>query len=636
MSDSPPPNPSNSSTPSEGGVTLQGRDITIGGDPIGRDKIINNTINIFTGPHDLLERRNRRRMLEKVWNDRVKDELEQSLYNATLIELRMEYKPKATPSTQPLPLGTKIAEIFDRANSELLILGEPGSGKTTMLLQLTRELIARAERDEMQPVPVVFKLSSWAEKRPPLTKWLAEELGFYFRVRKEIATKWVKDNYVLPLLDGLDEVKLEHRAACVEAINHFRQEYGLMPMVVCSRSADYEALNNQLRLRGVIVLRPLTREQIDSYLDHIGEQLASLRVLLRDDATLQELAESPLMLSIMARTYEETPITSLPKLKTIEARRKYLFDTYIQQMFKHRSSNERYAPPQVIHWLSWLAQKMIEHDQTTFYLERMQLSLVPNESVRRRYKMMTGLIGGLIVGLAFGLTLGLVYGSVFNPVFGLAWAVVSGLIGFMGGLVYGVVGRSKEEIKTVETLRWSWFDAISVIIIGLIIGLIVGIIFGPSWGLATGLVIGVIYGPIFGLNVGKEIETKTIPNQGIWRSAQNAMLVGLVNGLVSGLVAGPIIGPFFESASKLITTPVVELTVGLTVGLLSASRLGGFAFIQHMVLRFMLYRRRAIPWDYVHFLDYCVERIFLHKVGGGYIFAHRLLMEYFAGLEGEV
>jgi len=27
------------------------------------------------------------------------------------------------------------------------------------------------------------------------------------------------------------------------------------------------------------------------------------------------------------------------------------------------------------------------------------------------------------------------------------------------------------------------------------------------------------------------------------------------------------------------------------------------------------------------------ERIFLRKVGGGYIFVHRLLMEHFAGME---
>ena len=32
----------------------------------------------------------------------------------------------------------------------------------------------------------------------------------------------------------------------------------------------------------------------------------------------------------------------------------------------------------------------------------------------------------------------------------------------------------------------------------------------------------------------------------------------------------------------------------------------------------------------VPFLDHCVDLIFLRRVGGGYIFIHRLLMEPFA------
>jgi len=37
----------------------------------------------------------------------------------------------------------------------------------------------------------------------------------------------------------------------------------------------------------------------------------------------------------------------------------------------------------------------------------------------------------------------------------------------------------------------------------------------------------------------------------------------------------------------------------------------------------------------MRFLDYCVDRIFLRRVGGGYIFIHRLLQEHFAVLTPE-
>jgi hypothetical protein len=42
-----------------------------------------------------------------------------------------------------------------------------------------------------------------------------------------------------------------------------------------------------------------------------------------------------------------------------------------------------------------------------------------------------------------------------------------------------------------------------------------------------------------------------------------------------------------------------------------------------------------MPWNYARFLDYAVDRIFLQKVGGGYIFIHRLLMEHFAAMQFE-
>jgi hypothetical protein len=60
---------------------------------------------------------------------------------------------------------------------------------------------------------------------------------------------------------------------------------------------------------------------------------------------------------------------------------------------------------------------------------------------------------------------------------------------------------------------------------------------------------------------------------------------------------------------------------------------GGSAYLQHYVLRFLLWRNDYAPWNYIRFLDYAAERVFLRKVGGGYIFTHRLLMEYFATLE---
>jgi hypothetical protein len=127
----------------------------------------------------------------------------------------------------------------------------------------------------------------------------------------------------------------------------------------------------------------------------------------------------------------------------------------------------------------------------------------------------------------------------------------------------------------------------------------------------------------------KNASAIALPNQGIRRSAHNAIIIGggvgvgigLLFGLVGGITQGPTIGL------------MVGFTVLLGIGLPFGLGFGGFSFIQHVTLRLILYRARQIPWNYVHFLDYCAERIFLRKVGGGYIFIHRMLMEYFASLD---
>ena len=127
-------------------------------------------------------------------------------------------------------------------------------------------------------------------------------------------------------------------------------------------------------------------------------------------------------------------------------------------------------------------------------------------------------------------------------------------------------------------------------------------------------------------NLDKQVDIQ--PNQGIQRSCKNALLASLLLGTLFGLATGLsfYITRGFDSAWR----------GGLWYAFLGALGgglvFGGYTGLQHLVLRLVLYREGVIPRDYVRFLNYATERIFLRRVGAGYVFIHRLLLEHLAKL----
>ena len=679
----------------------------------------------------------RQAMLNRVRDFWVKGVLESSLHEEARIELGLEERRDAvaerpwdvilrTPDRPDckLPPGTKISDVFERVGRSLLILGEPGAGKTTTLLELAREMIDRAGEDPSEKIPVVFNLSSWTDPKQPIADWLIEELRAKYNIPKKIAAPWVENDSLLLLLDGFDEVAPERREACIEAINVFLEEH-FVPLVVCCRKEEYEALDSKLKLQSAILLQPLTPEQIDGYLERLSPEMAPLRDALKDDQELQEFARTPLILSIMTLAYRGMPIEELQSLGSIEDRRRHLFKTYVDQMFKRttRIDPELYPKEKTIRWLSRLARKMSESSQTVFLIERMQPSWLETESQKWLYLIVVVLVIGLVFSLYFGLT-GFFW-------IGESYYVLAG--GLLGGMVGFVIGTG-DKIKPAEILKWSWKEGLRGLILGLIFGLlcwstiamtnamiggllswmICGIILsliswcmfvrqqviggimsemlretivevmnelsdfenkyglnksnknniyllfipicGLIWGLmmwlifrmvgglmlgpAAGLFIAPMVGMLFGLTSGlsnTDLEMKIAPNQGIKQSAKNALKIGLISLLMGGLFFGLTFGLIFWQIYGQMDGLMGGLFFGLIGGLLAGQigwlLCGGNAIIQHFALRFVLHRKNLLPWNLVPSLDYATERIFLRKVGGGYVFVHWMLMEYFASLE---
>src|SRR5207248_1685059 len=130
-----------------------------------------------------------------------------------------------------------VEEAFAQCHHRLLILGDPGAGKTTSLLRLAEQTLDTAEKDDGAPVPLVVNLSgyrprtveasglrfgSWFRKQPvtqeepavaerDVERWLAEQMAQSYQVRKDVARRWLEEGRIAVFLDGLDEVDDDFR-----------------------------------------------------------------------------------------------------------------------------------------------------------------------------------------------------------------------------------------------------------------------------------------------------------------------------------------------------------------------------------------------------------------------------------------
>lgn len=496
-------------------------------------------------------------LLEKVKKYYTNDFLRNSIYTGgSLLNLSKETRNDAVvhslgkPIFNPLPPDKKIGDIFSEGvDHALLILGEPGSGKTTTLLELARDLVAKAELDKSshQPIPIILNLSQWAinftekdNKQQIFKDWLVKRICVDYGnfPKDDIRIGLEKKQFIL-LLDALDEIKPEYQESCIEAINEF--EFGITGIVVCCRDEVY--FNQPARLRfnkSAVYLQSLTFEQIDNYLSVAGSDLEALHIVIKNNEELHKLAQSPLMLDVMCRTYSgasrELILSQIDA--TMEKLPNHIFNTYIQRMFMLKAQeNKPYPDEQTKSWLAWLAQQMARHNQNIFLLEQIQPSWLLARRWRLNYIFCSRLIGGILVGMSMSLIMG-------------TWS--DGLIfGFAGGLTVALVDVIRFEFlnKSVghrnrPNLGWLLNLGSNVLIVWLIVDLVDSLIsklfltdtrvlnLSLAWSLAFGF--------IFGIRGSWRSLTNDIQIvEGLNWSIRRALIGGLYGVLIGAITTGP-------------------------------------------------------------------------------------------------
>lgn len=358
----------------------------------------------------------RKNLLTQIKTTWIKNVLKDSLHNRVFIELGWKHELDLVKDTfcklntvsikQNFTEGKNVIDIFKEIEVErtLLILGEPGHGKTITLLKLAEILVSNIKDNISQEIPVVLNLSSWQNKRQNINiiNWLIQELNKRYKIKKYLAKKWIQEENLIFLLDGLDEVKAEYRETCVEAINRFRDEHGVTKIVICSRINDYKNFSSRLEVEAAICIKPLSFEQINWYFDKAGDQLDGLKFLLKNNPSLYKLSKSPLMLNIMILAYRGLTIDEIAqaqrKIKVVnleEKCKKNLFDAYIRRMlegirlksYSKLSFEQLYPSKKSFSWLTWLASIMMKESQKIFYIEEIQPSYLSNIYQKNLYRL---------------------------------------------------------------------------------------------------------------------------------------------------------------------------------------------------------------------------------------------------------
>ncbi len=321
------------------------------------------------------------------------------------LELEMKRSQKEAGGKESVT-DQDLIRVFTDAEHELAILGQPGSGKTSCLLQLFDHLLNKAENDENAKLPVVFECSEWSGEE--LIPWMADWMQVTYNISDNTAEKLLQDKKIFPLFDGLEELAQAQQEAFMQALSGLQKK---QPLVVCCRLEEYQQLKDLVKFNNTVTLQDLPPEKVKAYLQ--DNKLDALwDVLQAEDAmqgsekkqrSLLQLIQRPLFLGIALELQEELIAT---EKKNEEDPEQLLWRLYLDKSLAATGccAGEKCTLKHSPHWLRCLADRISRNQKVVLRTEELQ----PNWLYRPwKFGIAYGLTVGLTVGLAFGLAFGL-------------------------------------------------------------------------------------------------------------------------------------------------------------------------------------------------------------------------------------
>ena len=231
-----------------------------------------------------------------------------------------------------------VQTAFDQYDGRLLLLGEPGSGKTVSVMAFARDAVARRLMAPEEPLPIVAPIAQWdPQERLTLEAWVDRLIPtLHERVGHLLAA-----GRALLLLDGLDELGGERQDSDGKSYDPRSRFLEIIPdgnqVILTSRLREYEAIGTKASLQGAVLLRPLTDGQIAHYLGAVPE----LWEVLQTRSELRDVLRVPLLLSRFAVAFAgaREDVIRLSELEAGEFR-----DAVFGRFIKSRYEDERRRP----------------------------------------------------------------------------------------------------------------------------------------------------------------------------------------------------------------------------------------------------------------------------------------------------
>jgi hypothetical protein len=186
--------------------------------------------------------------------------------------------------------STDVFSLFWNLKSRrMLVLGEPGAGKTLLLLELTRQAAEARENDSSIPVFVRVNIAEWPDGRS-FRDYFSEKVANQHFLPVKLIARMLDDGRIIPLLDGLDEFDPDDSpplrgADAIERLNKMANgSYPVnAPLVVTCRKTYFQALESlQIDSDEITGLAGASCFMLDPL--GPGQILTYLRTNLTDDA----------------------------------------------------------------------------------------------------------------------------------------------------------------------------------------------------------------------------------------------------------------------------------------------------------------------------------------------------------------